>query len=389
MVQFVPPPDSRALLQPLLACLPTAFASSRPPPALSTLLSPILRQRVQILSASSSSSDSWLTLLCWDPQRAAKLPEIVKKMDLEPHPVSGEVEIDDIQDIRYRRLDEETLQARLDLEQFGLLSVYLWSEPDEANPKRSWRLTELRALEDSDDGTQWFTTMSEADENSGVRARGPATANGNGVGYGSGANSHSFQDSGLGDDDDDDDYWAAYDKTPGRTPAQKRSPAPPANSNVQIGPTASEMEYFARYLSEVQPAADPHDPSEAGVGPGESTLHGEELTHGQGSRQGANLPSLGPNGHGSALPTHRVDENSNIEHPRPSSASSMEGSIERLEESANHFTQAEVAIKQHISTDIKSLFRLSKAAGISRAEFTRLVETELSVLQVLEADEYP
>ena len=93
-----PPPDSRQLLPPLLACLPTAFVSPRPPPALLPLLSPLLRQRLNFLSSGSASrGDGWLPLLSWDAERAAKLTPIVEHMELEPHPVSGEVEMDDVQ----------------------------------------------------------------------------------------------------------------------------------------------------------------------------------------------------------------------------------------------------------------------------------------------------
>ncbi|KAL9032118.1 MAG: hypothetical protein Q9180_006688, partial [Flavoplaca navasiana] len=75
----IPPPAAETLLPPLLACLPTAFASTRPPPALLPLLSPILRQRVQLLSGSTSSpSDSWLTKLTWDPTKAEGLAPVVE-----------------------------------------------------------------------------------------------------------------------------------------------------------------------------------------------------------------------------------------------------------------------------------------------------------------------
>ncbi len=41
-------------------------------------------------------------------------------------------------------------------------------------------------------------------------------------------------------------------------------------------------------------------------------------------------------------------------------------------------------MKQHISTEIKSLFRLAQGCGIEREEFSRVVRTELQVLGVLE-----
>jgi hypothetical protein len=52
----------------------------------------------------------------------------------------------------------------------------------------------------------------------------------------------------------------------------------------------------------------------------------------------------------------------------------------------NH-SQAELAIKQHISTDIKSLFRMARASGIDREEFERIIQRELEVLPLLERDQ--
>ena len=115
MVQYIPTPDYRSLLPPLLACLPTAFVSPRPPPALLPLLSPISRQRVQHLAAiATSSADSWLPLLCWESEPAQRLVDLVSESNaFELHPASGEIDFGDVEKILYRQLDEETLQARM------------------------------------------------------------------------------------------------------------------------------------------------------------------------------------------------------------------------------------------------------------------------------------
>ena len=49
--------------------------------------------------------------------------------------------------------------------------------------------------------------------------------------------------------------------------------------------------------------------------------------------------------------------------------------------------QAETGVKQHISTTIKSLFRLAKVVGMGREEFERVVNTELEVLGIVEDGE--
>jgi hypothetical protein len=212
----------------------------------------------------------------------------------------------------------------------------------------------------------------------------------------------------MEEDEDDGSYWAAYDQTPGRTPQHKRSPAPQSGSRTQIGPTQSELEYFARYASEVQPALDAHDPDEENPAAGESTLNGNALSY---SREPQTEPlettNLGPNGYDSSMPpaytnglmnengVHGNDSAVHLEsieepvtainQPRPSSSAST-NSVERLERKAEHYGQAELAIKQHISTDIKSLFRLAKASGIDREEFERIIQRELEVLPMLEQE---
>jgi hypothetical protein len=388
--ELIPPPDARELLVPLLACLMTANASKQPPPALLPLLSPILRQRMQLLA-----SDNWLPLLCWDSQIASDLPQVVEKIQIEPHPSSGEIEIDDPDQILYRRSDPETLHSRLLLGEHGIIPTYLWcTGGDQGN---RWALAELRGVEHADDGTEWFPSMSEANE-AGFRRKSAKT---NGV---TNPTATSLQPEPTRQEEEEDDgaYWAAYDRTPGATPQQKRSPAPPSNGRVQVGPTQSELEYFARYASEVQPALDPHDPDEEGAGPGESTLNGNALEISDSHQRSGGLETLSDAANGtSALngdrrdspcddkPEHieSIDEEryTALNHPRPSSSAST-NSIERLEREAESHSQAELAIKQHISTDMKSLFRLARASGIEREEFERIIKRELEILPLLEQD---
>jgi hypothetical protein len=380
--------------------LPTAFVSSKPPPALLPLLTPILKQRVHLHTASGPSSDSWLKLLSWDATRAEKLPEVIEEIHLEPHPVSGEIELEDVQIVQYRRLDPETLHSRLHLEQFGLLPVYLWCLGDGQGNEQGWKLAELRSLQDKEDGTEWFDGIDEADEHSGsARTAPPRILDGphgtNGTDGANGANSHSNDAAEeMKQEDDDDDYWASYDQAPSQTPAKNRSPAPPPlrSTGAAQPPSTQELEYFARYMSEVQPAMDPHDPSEEQIAPGESTLNGHTIIPSTRSpkHRPVETTNLGSQGYDSSLPP--AQENGSkaeegIIHPRPSSSGSMASSVENLESKAANSSQAEIGVKQHISTDIKSLFRLARSAGIEREEFERIVKTELEMLAMLDLDE--
>ncbi|TLD24539.1 hypothetical protein E2P81_ATG11875 [Venturia nashicola] len=394
-------PNPRDLLPPLLSCLPTSFASRRPPPALLPLLAPLLRQRVSYINSDSPDSPSWLLLLNWTEKKAAKLPEVVKKFPVDPHPISGDFEFEDIENIKYRRRDSETLETRLEVTEYGFVATYLFCVGDgqEGGEEAGWRLSELRSLEDLEDGTEWFDSIEEADAAAGMSQHLGATNASNG-------NGSSSQEKEEADDDDDDDYWGRYDASNGATPDAKRSPAPQSMSGaVQTEPrgTSSEMEYFARYANEVQPAMDGHDPDEAGqLAPGESTLNGQSLTietsRSEGNEDQVVTPTqvtgLGDgddhrtfgqvvtdgNGH-----SYTTEDDEALHSPRPSSRRST-SSIERLEHKANGNSQAEIGVKQHISTDIKSLYRLARSVGIDQAEFERIVRTELECLSMMELD---
>lgn len=65
----------------------------------------------------------------------------------------------------------------------------------------------------------------------------------------------------------------------------------------------------------------------------------------------------------------------------------MQSSVSVLENSAAAQLRAEVSVKQHISTTIKSLFRLARVSGIARKEFERIVKTELEILEMVEDEE--
>ncbi|KAE8383052.1 hypothetical protein BDV26DRAFT_252108 [Aspergillus bertholletiae] len=367
MVELISPPDPRTLLPPLLACLPTAFASPLPPPALLPLLSPVLRQRVQVLSSlAASSSDSWLRLLCWDVGKAERLQTVVGESSFEPHPVSGEIELPDEAPVEYKRVDEETLQSRVLLPDYRLKVIYLWCPNDKDGGGPGWRVAELLPHENSRaDSDFWSASIGEANSHSKEQLMEDALR-------------AAEKEEAAKDDDDDDDYWAQYDATPGRTPSVK-TPAPNARSTIQHQ-GMSEASYFSQY-ADVQPAMDNHDPSEEQPELGPSSLGGDLLTNLLKSHADnqASESRLHLNGH--------EDTDMALSHPRPSSASSNSSeAVAKLELEAENQSACEVGVKQHIGSNIKSLFRLARATGITRAEFQSLVRTELELLNVSDDD---
>jgi hypothetical protein len=317
------------------------------------------------------------------------LQKIARNERLEPHPVSGEVEVDWESEmfVRYKRVDEETLQALISLADLGLSVGLVWCTDDEIGGGDGWRIGEVSVLDSSESswGAQSISAAEDAFET--------ATS------Y---ISTENLEDATKGDvlltpgedGEDDDDYWAQYDKTPSaNTPALKEDSArlAPMTSTV---PTSDEDSYYARYGS-VQPAMDNHDPDEAKQnGEVESSLGKDEIARKLRS-------NLSP-GHGSELsemstvssePSPYADgangEIDGVVQPRPSSSSSggSHATVERLEREAAVREQSEIGIKQHIGTSIKSLWRLAKVSGIERVEFERLVRTELDCLSMMDEDD--
>ena len=376
MVQYIPPPDYRSLLPPLLACLPTAFVSPRPPPALLPLLSPILRQRVQHLAATATSSaDSWLPLLCWESEPAQRLVDLVSESNaFELHPVSGEIDFGDVEEILYRQLDEETLQARIAVTDMGLVVIYLWCEGDQEGGGNGWRVSEVRPLECEGDNYSvgWWASMAQAEKKAKDKMMDDALREGedNSVAQGGGSGVPAITGEAEGEHDDDD-YWAQYDQTlGGRTPAAK-SPGPSTTMN-SLPRTTSEADYYAQY-AQVQPEMENDDPSENRESFGESSLNGDVITS---SAHQSTHPGLG-----------RDSADLDLNYPAASSPRTRSTTVSRLEETAESQSMAEVAVKQHISTSIKSLFRLCRSTGIERLDFDRMVRTELETLSMMTEDD--
>jgi hypothetical protein len=383
MPTSIPPPDLEQLLKPLLASLPAAAVSPQPPTALLPLLSPILRQRVQLLS--SAESEPWLPLLCYNAAKVPNLQRVARDERLESHPVSGEIEIDWESPIesRYKRIDEETLQTLVTVQYLGLSVTLIWCVNDEVGGGDGWRIGEVGVPDDA--SSSWGVPSIAAAESAFKASKlQPPTAiittNGN--------NGNTAAE----DDDEDDDYWAQYDKTPGHTPAPKPFPAP-AN-----GAGGDEASYYAQYAS-VQPAMDNHDPDEAQQnGDIETSLGRDEITRELQSSLASHNPACEePSGAWSEYAphtngTHLEDgEATGLAQPRPSSSEGSTGSdtVARLERAAQGSArgQSEIGIKQHISSSMKSLYRLAKVGGIEREEFERLVRTELDCLSLMDEDD--
>ncbi|KAL2259900.1 hypothetical protein VTK26DRAFT_6269 [Humicola hyalothermophila] len=406
----ITPPDVRSAVAPVLSALPGAAVSTQPPEAVLPLLTPILRQRVQLLS--SASTESWIRLLSYDTKNVPQLTRIAQSGDLEPHPVSGEIEVDwDCSiDLKYRMVDEETLQAAVILKDLKLFFrlTYCTNDPDGGD---GWRVGEVGVAEPSFQADFCgFPTLGEA-EVSFRTSKGPGgmRLGVNGTHSTNGVNGTAILQATEDEEDDDDDYWARYDATPSRTPAVQRSPAPqtigpPARLETERSQSAEDA-YFARYDS-VQPAMDNHDPDEeAQLRTMQQTEHAEHapvapplgLARPQRPVGSAEIAEISETGGAWTLaeppsPSARSREDEEktqaLLHPRPESSASSNGSqmVAKLEEEAEKQEQSEFGVRQHISRSIRSLFLLSRASGIDREEFERVVRAELGVLGMVEQE---
>ena len=299
----------------------------------------------------------------------------------ELHPVSGEIDFGDVEDISYRRLDEETLQARVKVTDIGLIIVYLWCEGDGDGGGDGWRVSEIRPVERETEvaANKWCPTIVDADERAQENMMEEAIRQGEDHSVMHGMNQFDSAIEDEQDNDDDDDYWAQYDKTP----APQELAAPVSNPNKHIR-TTSDAEYFGRY-AQVQPEMDNDDPSEDRGAMGKSTLNGNTMAS---SMLRASEPQISssqdaytfPDASGAAV----ADED--ISHPMASPPADP-ATVSKLEESAESQSIAEVAVKQHVSTSIKSLFRLCRSSGMERSEFDRMVRTELETLTMMEEDD--
>ncbi|KAI1390236.1 uncharacterized protein F4822DRAFT_428576 [Hypoxylon trugodes] len=373
-------PDVQQVLGPVLPSLPAAALSVSPAETVLPLLSPILRQRVQLLS-NASSQDPWIRLLCYEPSKVPRLTEIAQSEELQPHPVSGELEIDWDYDseIQYRRVDEETLQAFVVFKELGLTFRLVYCIGDPVGD--GWKVGEVSVAEKSSPFSSFGGVSSIAEAEKQFKDSQSKSTQSNGIVNGRNALEEE-------DDGDDDDYWARYDSTPARTPAIKQSPAPQTMQRVHQ--TAEEEEnYYAQY-DDVQPAMDNHDPDE------EVNLPDIAPPLGLASRPASDDEEIDGNETQGAWTLANPERSSSIHsrsgddlniihpHPRPASSAGSNASVEKLEALAAKQEQNDFGVKQHVSRSIKSLFMLSRASGIDREEFERLIKTELDMLGLME-----
>ncbi|KAL7900018.1 hypothetical protein HDV63DRAFT_370142 [Trichoderma sp. SZMC 28014] len=393
----ITPPDLSGLLAPILPALPTATASTEPAAGILPLLSPILRQRVKLFSA--GSTEPWLRLLSYDTAKAAQLTEVVQNGSLEPHPVSGEVEVDWDYDVetRYKRLDQETLQALTVLLGVGLAFQLVYCVNDAEGGSDGWRVGEVTAADEAAPFAQFggVATIAEAESKfQEPRISEPSVVSSNGS---------TTSGSDHMEEEDDDGYWDRYDATPARSPAPQAAAGTSATASAPSRWDAYDAsaamddddddDYYAQYDS-VQPAMDNHDPDE------EAMVRAHIQPPLGLSRSNDSIVITEPQNPGSSMELNNNQSQDDelrsarelaLLHPRPrsSASSSSNGSmtVAKLEASAVRQEQNDFGVKQHVSRSIRSLFLLARSSGIEREEFEQLVKREMDVLSLVEDEQ--
>ncbi len=349
---------------------------------------------------------------------------MVESEAFELHPVSNEIEFQDVYVAGYRRLDVETLHARVDVADLGLTVIYLWCVGDSEGGGDGWRVAEVLPLLKGEEETirpEWKTSIAETGEASRQEdvSRTPAAtgaANGTSAVKTNGVSSNPAIDGAATDDndnDDDDDYWAQYDNAPTSTPGPQPSPGPPADAQPpRHGRTMSDAAYYSQY-AHVQPDMDNDDPSTDRTTIGESSLNGATIPL-TSQLAAAPAPSSQPNETNhptspskskpspptpSQPPTTTTKTTTPKHYPRPRTTTSLSPSpssppsssssalIDRLEDSANMQSQTELAVRQHVASTMKSLRRLARSTGMGTPEFEALVGREVEMLRFEEEEE--
>lgn len=308
---------------------------------------------MRLLLDPSSAESPWVSLLSWNNASGSSLVSHVAALDFALHPSSGEIELGSLSVIGFQHTDEETWKASVALHDWKIVVIYSWIVNDPDGEDDGWKVLDVHT-ECTDDNVTWYPSVRSAQEAFNEQQQNRRTMT-------SLAMSTNPTMKNTGEADNDDDYWNMYDRSSNATPAVREVSNPP-----------SEDTYFDQY-SEVEPV----------IGAGDRAASHTRLEgHDANANNSESLVSTS-----SSTPPTILSSCAHIPRPLSSGSECFTSIAKMAQNAACHDIETEVAVKQHISTSMKSLYRLSKAAGIDRSEFESIIHIELSVLSMLDADE--
>lgn len=406
MSNYASDPDFSQILLPFLSQLPTAFSSPKPPPTLPPLLAPITRARLHHLSFNNNRP--WPVYLTWSSSDSGNdLYEHLMEQDY--YFLHVEISPSLYSSRGIQRVDKETLHAAVEIPEIGIVVVYIYVVLDDIEPKTEWKVFDVRLLDtDIHQEEDWRPTVREAEESYKISHPQGQGKNKSVAVETNGTNTSAQQAddkaTGDNDDDDDDDYWGRYDEE------DSESVASPGE---QTRPAETDDDYYNRY-SNVQPAMDPEDPTlPTAFNPTSATTnpalnnnneHSSNIHAPIPQKPVSSLPlSIPPPQTGVSYDNHPISSSSPpplspsytiqskstavTQHTNAPALNSNNINVEKLEQQAQVDEKFETAIRQHVSTSMKSLYRLWKVSGMEKEEFDAVIKTELEVLGIMdEAD---
>lgn len=313
----------------------------------------------------------------------------------------------------YRRLDGETVQCLVEVTELEVVVLYQFVGDDitseDGEVGNAWKVHDVRLADDEEvllTAGKFWSSIEEAE--GGFRS----VPRYGGYSYGNSYNNNLQPQKQQGEEeDDDDDYWGRYDDEETESVAGDEDTRPPVvqhqhtqpQSHVQIAASMlarrvlqeqtqeeeddkEEEEYYARYAN-VEPVLDNPGPT---IGEGLDRRSSISTNHTSTSAtfdaQATSTPLTAfthPSTKVSPVITATTLTNNASHHPKPEPATAKK-IVAGLESAAEVHTQSEVAIQQHVSTSIKSLYRLWKAGGMDGEEFGKFLAREVEVLRVVD-----
>jgi len=211
----------------LITQLPLFPPSAHPPPTLFPLLSPLLQQKLGLLSLGRGRG--WPGTLTWLP------PDLSYRVNER---LGSTCRSDGLGErLRgYRKFDQETILANIELHESELELWFSWV-PEDGQTEAGWKLHDIR-LPEHDIDLNWFESISEATmqwerENNLIETE--------------------IEKAEAGEQSDDDDsYWNQYDQVTGKAIETSEVRTPKDEPSIQ---TTSGDNYYDRYDA-VEPALD-------------------------------------------------------------------------------------------------------------------------------------
>ena len=148
-----------------------------------------------------------------------------------------------------------------------------------------------------------------------------------------------------------------------------------------------EEAYFERY-NDVQPALDKDDePEDVNDSPKYEAPDVRQILYsGAAVASAVRDAKLGPLTVVNRSPGEVDESDDEVTEPQTSLTTTDQTSVEGLGNAAVQQSNSQFAFRQHVGSNIRSLFNLSRTMGIERVEFEQLISTEVASLSMYDQE---